>query len=298
MSNGRRVVGIGEAAIDHLAVVGRYPEPDTKTELAGLSLQGGGATATALAALAALRVETAFVGKVSDDDFGRFVVRGLHGLGVDTRALVIQPDRLSPYRFVVVEHEATRRTVFHTRGSVDPLEPSELPPELFTDAALLIVDGYHVEAQIWAAEEARRRGVRVVLRAATLREGMGELVALSDVLIASERYAAEVAPRGEVEDSLVELSRLGPHTVVMTLGTDGSIGLEGEKLVQQPPLGVKVVDSTGAGDVYVGGYCYGLLRGAPLERCMQLASAAAGLSCRELGARAGLPSLAEVEEVT
>jgi sulfofructose kinase len=296
MSN--RVVGIGHASVDHLAVVDRYPDPETRIELAGFSIQGGGVVATALATLACLRVSASFIGKLSDDDFGRFARRGLEALQVETTSIITQPGRLSPFSFIVIERESQRRTVFYTGGNVEPLSPTEVDLSCLQGAALLLVDGFQMDAQIHAAEEARRQGIRVLLDAGTISEGMGELVALSDVLIASERYASEVAPRGEIEDSLIELSRMGPRIVVVTLGKEGSIGLEGDKLVHQPPLQVAAKDTTGAGDVYFGGYAYGLLQGWPLERCMQIASAAAGLSCRELGARASLPDLEEVEAVS
>jgi sugar/nucleoside kinase (ribokinase family) len=293
-----RVVGIGQAAVDHLAVVDRYPDPDSRVELAGFSIQGGGTIATALATLAAFDVGCAFIGKLSDDDFGRFALRSLEAMKVDVSRVVVQPGRLSPFSFSVLERDSPRRTVFHTAGNLDPLGPEQADLACLEGAELLLIDGNQTEAQIRAAEEAHRLGLRVVLDAGSLREGMGELVALSDVLIASERYASEVAPRGEVEDSLIELSRMGPRVVVVTMGKDGSIGLECEKLVHQPPLQVEVVDTTGAGDVYLGGYAYGLLQGWPLERCMQVASAAAGLSCRNLGARAALPDMREVEAVS
>jgi sugar/nucleoside kinase (ribokinase family) len=292
-----KVVGIGRAEVHHLAVVGRYPDPESRVDLAGFSIQGGGTVATALATLAGLDVKAAFIGKLSDDDFGEFILRGLKGLGIDVSGVVREPGRLSPYSFIIIESETKRRTVFQTEGNTAPLDSSEADLACLNEAELLLVDGLQMEAQIRAAEEARRRGIKVVLDAGALSEGMGELVALSDVLIASERYASEVAPRGEIEDSLIELHRMGPPVVVVTMGAEGSIGLEGEKLVRQPPLQVSVVDTTGAGDVYLGGYCFGLLQGWPLERCMQVASATAGLSCRELGSRAGLPDLAEVEAV-
>lgn len=294
----KKVVGIGHAEVDHLALVDRYPDPESRVELAGFSIQGGGTVATALATLAALKVETSFVGKLSTDDFGEFILKGLEGLGVDTRHVVRQEGRLSPYAFTIVERESTRRTVFYTDGDLSPLDPKELALDAVAGAQLLLIDGYHMAAQIKGAEEAKRAGARIVLDAGALHEGMGELVALSDILIASERYASEVAPRGEVEDSLIELHRMGPRIVVVKMGKEGSIGLEGEKLVRQPPLQVPAVDTTGAGDVYLGGFCYGLLQDWPLERCMQVASAAAGLSCRELGSRAGLPDLEEVEAVS
>lgn len=291
------VVGIGQAEIHHLAVVDRYPDPESRVELASFSIQGGGTVATALATLASFGVGTCFIGKLSDDDFGDFTLRGLKGLGIDTSRVVRQEGKLSPYSCIVVERESKRRTVFFTEGNLAPLTPTEADLSPVAQAKLLIIDGFHAEVQIRAAEEARRAGVTVVLDAGEVREGMGELVALSDVLIASERYASEIAPRGEVEDSLIELHRMGPRVVVVTMGGEGSIGLEGEKLVRQPPLHVEVVDTTGAGDAYLGGYSYGLLRGWPLERCMQVASATAGLTCRQLGSRAGLPDLAEVEAV-
>ena len=292
------VVGIGQAELHHLAVVDRYPDPDSRVDMAGFSIQGGGTVATALATLAGLGVKTGYVGKLSDDDFGEFILKGLQGLEIDTTGVVVQSGRLSPYSFIIVERDTQRRTVFHTDGNTDPLSPEELRIDRLDGARLLLLDGFQMEAQIRVAEEARRRGIPVVLDAGELTEGMGELVALSDVMIASERYASEVAPRGEIEDSLVELFRMGPQVVVVTMGEEGSIGLEGDKLVRQPSLQVNAVDTTGAGDAYLGGYCYGLLQAWPLERCMQVAAATAGLSCRELGSRAGLPDLEEVEAVS
>lgn len=292
----RGVVGVGAAHIDHLAVVDRYPDAEANIELAGLSLQGGGTVATALATLANFGVPTSIVGKVSDDDFGRFIRRGLDSLDVDTAHLVVEPNCISPYRFVVIERERQRHTVLRTPGSVSPLRADEIDLRVLDDADLLLIDGCHADAQTALAEEARKRGVLVVLDAGMLHEGMGDLVPLADVLVAAERYASEIAPRGEIEDSLLELGRMGPKTVVVTLGEEGSIGLEGDKLVRQPPLAVDVVDTTGAGEIFLGGYCYALLEKWPLERCMQVASAAAGLSCRELGARAGMPRLSEVLE--
>ncbi len=293
-----RVLGIGHAKIDHLAAVDRYPDPDTMTELAGFSIQSGGVIATALATLSRLGVEASFIGKLSNDDFGRFIMEDFDNLSIDTTGVIRQAGRVSPYAFTSVEPEAGRRNVFFTHGNVDRLNSAEVQLERLDGAELLLIDGFHPDAQILLAEEAGRRGIKVVLDAGTQHEGMGELVALCDILLASERYASEVAPRGEIEDSLIELSRMGPQIVVVTMGKEGSIGLEGDKLVHQPPLQVKVVDTTGAGDVYFGGYCFGLLNQWPLERCMQIASTTAGLSCQELGARAALPDLEEVEAVS
>ncbi len=292
-----KVVGIGEAKVDHLTVVDRLPLPESKMEIEQFSIQGGGTIANALATLAAFQVNVGFMGKIGDDDFGQFILRGLTGLGVDVTGVIRQPNRFSPFALILIERGTNRRSVLYSRGTVDALTPTELNLAVIRKASLLLLDGFQVQPQIKAAEEARRQNVRIVLDATKLKEGMGELMALSDILIVSERFVSEVAPRGEPEDALLEIRKMGPEVVVITMGKEGSVGLEGQKLVRQPALNVSEVDSTGAGDLYLGGFCYGLLQGAPLEKCMQMASATAGLSCRELGARAGLPNLADVQAI-
>ena len=80
----------------------------------------------------------------------------------------------------------------------------------------------------------------------------------------------ETAPRGELSDSLIELQRMGPHTVIITLGAAGSVGLQGDQLVQQGTFEVDKVDATGAGNVFHGAYVAGLLDSLPFDRCMEL----------------------------
>jgi len=289
------VAGIGHANVDFLGIVPRYPEVDSKTELLEVSIQGGGPAATALAAARALGCAARFATKLADDDFGRFILRGLRDVDVDCDHVITAPGHLSPFSFIAIGDDNAKRTVFYTHGDVGPIAPEELDLGAFlAGAAGLLVDGHQPAVQIAAAEVGRDKDIPVILDAGSLREGMGELVALSDVLIASERFVSEVAPRGEVEDSLVELQEMGPKGVIITLGEAGSVGLYGDKLVRQQAYEVNAVDTTGAGDVYHGAFTAGFVRGHAFEQCMQLASAAAALKCRALGGRAGIPDLDEV----
>ena len=289
---------MGEAALDHLGAVDRYPEQGTRQNVLALSIQGSGAVSTALAVLARFGAEAVFVGKVGDDAFGRFIAESLAATGVNIDAMAVQPERMSPYNFIIALEGRGRPTVLHTAGNVDSLTSDEVDLSIVDGAGLLVLDGYQIDVQVAAAERAMAAKVPVVLYATHVTEGMGELLALSDVLIASERFAAELAPRGESEDSLLELTKMGPDTVVVTLGGEGSVGLHGQKLVRQPSLHVNVTDTIGAGNIFLGGFCYGLTQGWELERSMLLATAAAGLSCRSLGGRGGIPSLEEALALT
>jgi sugar/nucleoside kinase (ribokinase family) len=286
------VVGVGLATVDLLCVSPRLEE--RLIELSVFSMQGGGPAGNTLATLAVLGAKTRFFGRVGDDHFGRFVLGGLSELGVDVSLTHVERQKISPVSIVQVDEFTRRRKILFTSGSTTALSPRDLPPRLLSGASVLCIDGYQPALQAAIAEKAREKDITVVLNAGHLGGGMGELLALSDVVIGSERFATEFAPSDHVEKSLREITRLGPRIAVITMGSEGAVALEGEKLVQQEPIDVFVADTTGAGDVFCGAFVYAMAGGWPLERALPFANAAAGLKCRTLGARAGLASLEEV----
>jgi ribokinase len=268
------VVGLGHCAVDYLGVLGRYPEVDSKTELSEFSMQGGGPVATAMVTLATLGASAGFFGKISDDDFGMFIRQGLRDAGVDTSGLVIEPGKVSPYSFIAVERKTAKRTVFWTRGNVAPMKPDEIRYELMQGAKILHVDGNQMDAQIEAAKHARDAGMQVVYDAGSPAE-MGS---------------------GALAESLKRLHAKGPKTVVITIGEEGSVGMEKDETYIVPATAVDAVDTTGAGDVYHGAFIYGILQGWGLRERMRFANTAAALKCRSLGGRAGIPTTQEVHE--
>jgi ribokinase len=124
---------------------------------------------------------------------------------------------------------------------------------------------------------------------------MDELLSLTDVLIASERFAAEMGS-GALAESLKRLHAKGPKTVVITIGEEGSVGMENDETYIVPATAVQAADTTGAGDVYHGAFIYGMLKDWGLRERMRFANVAAALKCRSLGGRAGIPTLEEVHE--
>ena len=227
------VIGVGHCAVDYLGMIERYPDVDSKTELSEFSMQGGGPVATAMVTLATLGTQVSFIGKISDDDFGIFIRQGLREADVDTSGLIVEPDYVSPYSFIAVERKTAKRTVFWTRGNVPILQPDDIKLELLDGAKVLHVDGIQMKAQIETAKCAKSKGVHVVYDAGSPREGMEELIGLTDTLIASERFAAEMGA-GALAESLKKLAAKGPQTVVITIGEDGSVGMEDEETYMLP----------------------------------------------------------------
>ena len=152
---------------------------ETVVELETFSLQTGGAVGTALATVCALGGQASYFGRLSDDEFGSMILRGLKAFGVDMSSVLIEPGKISPTSFILVDERTGRRLVRFTRGSTTQLDPGELPRKLLDDARILLVDGRNPATHIAAAERARAAGVTVMLDARRLGGGMGELLDLS-----------------------------------------------------------------------------------------------------------------------
>jgi len=298
MTESKTIVGLGLATVDCLGAVDAWPTKNAKSVLKSLSLQGGGPAATATAAAAKLGARARFIGSVGDDDFGRSIVRGLEEAGVDVRSMVISRGKVSPFSFVATDPSDASRTVFHSPGTLAPLDPGDLEWSWLQEAAVLMVDGRQCRAQVEAARRARALGVQVLLDADSMRPGMEDLQGLSAVVIASERFAEERWPDSSWEHRLQQLTKGCVTTAIVTLGEKGAVGLHGGELLQQGAHSVgPVVDTTGCGDVYHGAYAVGMVKGWSPPRCMELASVAAALKCRSVGGRAGLPVWEEVQKL-
>ena len=188
------VLGVGEARLEQLLLVEAYPAAETQVDVAAFSLQGGGTAATALATLATLGNATRFVAKVADDYFGRFVLKGLVALGIDTRGAILQPGRVSPSHVVLVEEGNARPTVLRARGDVDPLTLDELPIDPLEGVRLLLVDGTQPAVALALAGRARAAGVPVVYDASGPSTVLAELTKV-EVRLSRQAQMIVVAPR-------------------------------------------------------------------------------------------------------
>jgi ribokinase len=295
---GIQVVGLGQACVDYVGRVPGYPAEDSKIELEALYASCGGPAATALVTLARAGIAASFLGSISDDPFGVQIADTLKKEGVDTSCLKITPGCTSQFAFIAVTKGDGKRTIFWRRGSAPELSPDEVSLKRFPGARILHLDGLMVNAGKEAASQAKQRDMTVVMDAGTFREGTLDLVKRVDVLIASEAFAGPLfGPGGSYETVLEKLRAMGPRQAVITLGVRGSVGLDRHGMVRQVVFPVASRDTTGAGDVYHGGYILGLLQEWDMARCMAFASAAAALKCRKGGGWRGIPGVQEIQDL-
>ena len=121
-----------------------------------------------------------------------------------------------------------------------------------------------------------------------------ELAASVTHAIFAQHVPTHLAGTNDIEAALRQLRRRLDGVLVVTMGERGSIALDGDTLHHEPAFQVQAVDTTGAGDVFRGGFIYALLQGLPIGQALRTANAAAAVSCTRLGALNGVPTLDEV----
>ncbi|MDY6954856.1 MAG: PfkB family carbohydrate kinase [Thermodesulfobacteriota bacterium] len=290
------VYGLGQCSLDYIGEIATYPQPDGKCECSQMAIQGGGPVATALVALSRWGLSCAFAGVLGDDHFGTIIRASLDREEIDTTGILLRKGCDSQFAFIAAEPGTGRRTIFWRRPTGPPPRPEEIDYGLMGRAKVLHTDGLFHEASLAACRAAKAAGSQVVVDAGTLRKGMLEIAQLSDYYLASETFARAFVGRDDPVEACERLQKLGPGVTGVTLGAKGYVALAHGRKITGPAYKVDAVDTTGCGDVFHGGFIYGLVKGWEVEKCLDCGAWTAAMVSRRLGGRAGIPSLNELEK--
>jgi sugar/nucleoside kinase (ribokinase family) len=290
------VLGLGENSVDIVYVLPGSPQPQgpfAKMRIRRQEICCGGQMVTALSTCAALGLRTAYVGVTGNDEHGARVRRALAERGIDTTAAIIR-DVANRFAVILLDEGSGERIILWDRDERLRLREHELPLELIASARLLHVDGVDEEAAIRAAAAGRAAGIPVTSDLDGLTERTEELLQAVTIPILAEHVPLALTGRDDLEAALRQLRTRHDGLLVVTLGARGAMALDGDRLVHVPGFEVTVADTTGAGDVFRGGFIHGLLQGWPIERTLRFANAAAAVSCTRLGALNGVPEPGEI----
>jgi sulfofructose kinase len=290
-------IGLGFCVVDYQCLLDRFPEIDEKTVAKKYIHQGGAPVVTALVALGKWKRGVAMIGIAGDDDEGRFITKEMAAYGVDTSHMILTKKTETKKAFVWIDLSTGTRTMVLGRERVIPLPASAAYKKNLPFCRVLHVDGNETPVALKAMRLVRERGGETVIDLGRPREHMDELFTHSDHFIASHTFVKKFfGERATPEDAVWKILDRGPKAALITLGEKGCIGATAEGEFRVPGFKREgfIVDTTGAGDVFHGGYIHGLLAGWPPKRCAEFANAAAFLSCGSIGARAGIPSLSKV----
>jgi ribokinase len=287
---------------DFVLSVERRPAPGETVTDARLATHNGGKGANQAAAAALLGASVAFLGRVGDDGFGGPLVRALADKGVDTGVVREAPDSSTGAAFITVtpdgENAITVAPGANRRLTAEDVEEAS---ESIGDAKVLVAQmEIPPEVVLRAVEVAAASGTRVLVNLAPPFEVPRALLEKLDPLVINEHEAAFLlGERVEGVDGALDaaprLLALGPGSVVVTLGEDGAVFSDGESAQHLTAPKVEVVDTTGAGDAFVGALAARLAADVPLRDAVAYAVRAGAAAVTEAGAQGALPTSDVVE---
>jgi ribokinase len=292
----RRIVVLGSVNIDLVVRCERLPLPGETVRGSDLRRWPGGKGANQAVAAARMGAGVDFVGCVGDDELGREAMAVLQaegiGLthlqvlaGVPTGMAVIAVDKHGENTIVLSEGANGRMTAGHARAAA----------ELIQGAALLVCQ---LEVPLEAIEEAvsiaRSAGVPVLLNPAPAGALPARLLQAVDYLVPNQTEAAALAPSANDRAATVRaLQEMGPRHVLLTLGADGVMISGDQPTVVRAPI-VRTIDTTGAGDTFVGALAARLVECNSLLQATDIAVRAAAISVTREGAMSAMPRREEL----
>ena len=290
-------IGLGFVSNDHLAVLPFIPM-DTKVKMLSHRILGGGPAGNSTAAAAALGKKAAFIGTVGDDADGRQILETFARQNVDTSMIKVRAGATSAIAYLWIEEKTGNRSCAWTREGLEELAADEIDPEAIARAQILHLDGHNAAGAIAAAKVAREAGVTIMYDAGTHRDGMQELLGLSDLLICSEEFILKLTGLTDAEEAVRQVyAKYRPKVCGATMGIRGSMCFDGKDFVKCPAFKVeKVVDTTGCGDLFHTGFAVRYLETHDLMECQRFGAAVSAIKCRGLSGRPpSAPTRAEVD---
>jgi len=290
------VLGIGLNATDTLLLVKEFPPYAGKVAFEREMLSPGGQVATAVVACAKLGLRAKYIGTIGDDVRGDIQRQSLEGTGVDTSSLIVRKDCPNQTAYIIIDERTGERTVLWQRGDCLRLQPSEIQTEDVAGARMLHIDGYDIDAAAHAAKLAHENNVPVSIDVDTLYAGFESVLKYVDYLVAGSGWPAKWTKEQDPFKALGKIqAEYGTKLAAMTLGDLGSLALYQGRWYYAPAFEVTCADTTGAGDVYHGAFCFAILAGMQMEKALEFSNAAAAINCTAIGARGHIPELAEVQ---
>jgi len=290
----RRAVVVGSINVDHVAGVAHLPRPGETVLARVYDVHAGGKGANQAIALARAGAAVTLVGRVGSDDDGRFALATLTAAGVDA-GHVDTIDAAPTGRAFIQVSDAGENLICVVAGANATLTPDDLPAETIATADVLVLQGeIPAPTSLAAARIAAGAGGRVVLNLAPWHPVPASALADVAVLVVNEsEAAAELGLSGaDVHahplDAVRRLAELGPDAV-LTLGAHGVVWSAGGRVGQLVAHRVEVVDTTGAGDAFVGNLAAALLAGRDFAEAVAWANAAGALASTAHGAVPSLP---------
>ncbi|MCL6548575.1 MAG: ribokinase [Alicyclobacillus sp.] len=296
------IIVVGSINMDVVNRVHSHPRPGETVHGLGTEYNPGGKGANQAVAAARAGGQVAMVAAVGEDAFGEALVASLRQSGVRTDGVVRKPGP-SGMAFITVD-AAGENTIILSQGANGRLTPDDLRAMegVWGDADVILTQNeVPWETTRFVLEQAHRRGIRTVFNPAPAFAVPDDALSWVDVLVVNETEAEVVSglPVSGTDSARAAAERLlarGAGAILVTLGEHGSLYVgRGGQTLYTPAFSVRVVDTTAAGDTFIGAFAAAGGAEDTLADALRFASAASAVAVTRQGAQVSIPERAEVE---
>ncbi len=293
----RPILVIGSLNMDLVARCDHLPRPGQTVFGSDFFTAPGGKGANQAVAAARLGASVTMAGCVGDDQFGRGLLNGLQADGVACET-VQQVTRPTGTALITVDDQGANTIVVISGANMacDTALVDRALASLDRPGILLLQHEIPEATNAHAIRAARAAGCFVVLNPAPARAVAPELLPLIDVIAPNETEVAALTGCGDPREAAQRLLARGPRAVLVTLGGDGALYCSRDEVWRCPAVAVQAVDTTAAGDAYIGALAVAQAEERSIPESLGFAAAAAGLAVTRLGAQPSLGTRQEVDE--
>ena len=296
------VVGFGALNLDKLFKVNMIAKKEEEASVLDFKESGGGSAANTVVGLARLELRAGFVGNVAADREGKFLLDEFRKEGVDVNGITVSKSGRSGTVMGYIDPNG-ERALYVDPGVNDQLDFNDITLDYVLGTEFLHLSSFVAQKPFNAQKQliAKLSGVKVCFDPGALyaRKGLAALkpiIKRSYAIFPNENEVRLLTGQGYKEGAKKFLE-LGAELVAVKLGKRGGYVSDGKQSHLIEPYSVEAVDTTGAGDAFCAGFIYGLIKGKDLFECGRLGNFVASRCVSAMGARTGLPRLADLKEL-
>jgi len=283
---------VGQNATDTLILLSHFPAYAGKVAFERELLSPGGQVASALVTCAKLGLRVKYIGTVGDDERGRIQLESLRESGINLDDVEVRKNCPNQTAYILIDQTTGERTVLWQRNDCLRLHPDSMTVEKITGARLLHIDAHDTSTVARAARIAREHRIPVTVDVDTIYHGFDRVLPHVDYLVASSEFPVQWTNERDPFRALETIQEeFHIPVAAMTLGALGALARVDGHFIYSPAFVVNCADTTGAGDVFHGAFCYAVLQNMPMRETLEFSNAMAAMNCTALGARGGISTI-------
>lgn len=293
------ILVVGSLNTDLVVRAPRFPQPGETISGEDLQVIPGGKGANQAVAAARLGSSVSMLGRVGKDNFGDLLLTNLKSNQVDSQ--LVQRDDSSTGTAIIIVDSNGQNSIVLSAGANGKVSSADIASFLGHKLLLLQLE-IPMQTVLSAAQRAHENGLRVILNPAPAQQIPAALIALADFIIPNETELSlltglPVSDINSTEQAARKLLDQGAQNVIVTLGSKGALIVTPTQVTQVDTYVVEVVDTTAAGDAFIGGFATALLQDRSLEESVRYGCACGALATTKFGAQPSLPTRADVEKL-